>query len=277
MNSRLYSCKVVHNRIRPRKHAFSYRIFMFALDLDELDEVASKLKLISRNRPNVYSFSDDDHWKEGKEDIKSNLKAYLSSQGVSETPGKITLVTHLRTFGHVFNPVSFYFIRSKDDQPICAVAEVANTFNEQKLYLIKAKDFQDDQFEEKLAKEFYVSPYSDLDTEFDFSLREPSRKLAISINQSKDGETYFFSSLVGEERELTDWNLLKYTCRFPLITLQIVLGIHWQALLLYFKGLRVRPKAANPELQTDKRIYIQKRHHQFRTLTDRQLKNELNI
>ncbi len=250
---------------------------MFALDIDEIDDVASRLKLVSRNKRNLYSFRDDDHWKEGKKNIRANLTSYLHEQGMTEPLGQITLVTHLRTFGHIFNPVSFYFIRGIEDQPLCAIAEVANTFNEQKLFVIGSEYFAKSQYREKQSKEFYVSPYSDLDTEFSFILSEPDERLAISINQSQKGKTYFFSSLVGERRELTDWNLLKYTLRFPFITLQIVGAIHWQALKLYFKRIRVRRKAANPELQKGKQVYLRKRHHFIDTAPKHRLKNELSI
>lgn len=110
MNSCLYECAVMHRRVRPREHRFVYRLFQFALDLDELDTVARRFRGISRNRFNLYAFRDDDHLRYGEADVRSNVEAYLRAQGLATPPGRITLLTSLRTLGYIFNPVSFYFV-----------------------------------------------------------------------------------------------------------------------------------------------------------------------
>ena len=265
MESRLYRCVVIHNRIRPKKHRFSYNAFMFYIDVDEIDSIRDKSLFVSRNRFNLYAFHDKDHLQEGEDSIRQNIERFLKSSGIDRKAGTIKLLTNLRTLGHIFNPVSFYFIDDNEGKPLCSIAEVANTFSEQKLYLLDKDTYDGRRFRQKRLKHFYVSPFSDLDTSFSFSLKEPDERLEISINQSDRESTYFFSSLTGEAKPFDDMRLLIYTLRFPLITIGIIWAIHWQALKLYIKGLRVRRKMDQADLQTEVRPYLSRStsYHNF--------------
>src|SRR5690349_24936554 len=126
MNSCLYECRVMHHRLAPKVHHFRYRIFMFALDLDEIAGVAAAIPVFSRNRANFYSFRDRDHltlpYLESAS-LKEHVIAWLQAQGVDfPSGGRIMLVTLPRVLGHVFNPVSFYFCHDAGGQPLCAIA-----------------------------------------------------------------------------------------------------------------------------------------------------------
>ena len=259
MNSCLYNCTIAHRRSSPKKHAFKYKIFMFYLDLDELDKIDQGYNLIARNRFAPYEFRDTDHYHRGSLSIRESIKIFIKEQGVNTPIGKIHLLTHLRTWGHVFNPVSFYFVADSNGRPLCNIAEVGNTFNEQKMYLLPAdiNGFS----KTSRAKRFYVSPFSDLDTTFDFRLSLPNERLRLCINQSQNGKTYFGSALSGHRLSLSDLTLALYIFRFPLLTLTIVFAIHWQAMLLFLKKVPVRRKAANPHLQTDTRPYLVRKKH----------------
>ncbi|MBT3482410.1 MAG: DUF1365 domain-containing protein [Opitutales bacterium] len=259
MNSCLYKCSIAHRRSSPRKHSFKYSIFMFYLDLDELEMLDKSKRLLGHNRFAPYSFHDSDHYQVRSLPIRGSIEAFLKEKGLHDEIGKIHLLTHLRTWGHVFNPVSFYFVSNRDGESICSIAEVGNTFNEQKMFLLPSDSKGISQAVQK--KEFYVSPFSDLDTSFHFRLSAPQECLRLSINQSKEGKTYFRTALSGNRAGLTDWNLALYAIRFPLITLNIVFAIHWQAFVLYLKGIRARPKAANPHQQTGVRPYIVNHNH----------------
>ena len=256
MNSCLYDCRMIHHRIKPKEHRFGYRLFMFYLDLDEIDSIAAKIPWISRNRFNIYAFNDADHVQEGADTVKGNVLRYLEQHDLAEESGKIYLLTHLRTWGHVFNPVSFYFVEDKNGKPLCMIAEVANTFKEQKLYLVTADKLKDGTYRDAQKKYFYISPFSDLDTTIQFRVRPPQEKLALSINETEENKPFFFSSLKGKEKALNKRNLLFYTVFLPFITLQVVLGIHWHALKLYLKKIPVRAKSNRPDLQRDTRPYL---------------------
>ena len=251
MNSSLYECTVMHHRLEPLKNRFVYRIFMFHLDLDELDTLHSTMKLFSRNRFNIFSFRDSDHVNFGKTTVKENIIEYLRQNGISLNVGKIELVTHLRMFGYIFNPVSFYFCFDKEGNPVCAVPEVGNTFGEMKPYLLRPEDRTEQGFRKMTDKFFYVSPFITLDTIFDFNLHIPGEKLHVAIDDYTGGKKFFLTAVNGDRKPLTDSRLLWYVIRFPFITLQVIGLIHWQAMKLYLKKLPYLKKSDNPELQKE--------------------------
>lgn len=251
MNSALYECTVMHHRLEPLKNRFVYRIFMFALDLDELDTLQGRLRLFSRNRFNIFSFRDADHLQLGKATIKENLQEFVQKNGIQTELGKVLLITHVRMFGYVFNPVSFYYCYDMNGEPLCAVPEVGNTFGEQKPYLLKSEDRTEHGFRKRMTKFFYVSPFIALDAEFDFRLNLPGETLQVNIDDWKEGRRFFVTAVTGQRRPLTDARLLWYVLRFPFITLQVIGLIHWQAMKLYIKRLPFLRKADNPELQKE--------------------------
>lgn len=144
----------MHHRLEPKQHRFVYRVFMFYLDLDELDMLTSKFRLLSRNRFNIFSFRDRDHLQLAGSSVKENILAYLSSKGVDGSEFRIGLLTNLATFGYVFNPVSFYFCFDRSNNPVCAVAEVGNTFGELKPYFFNYEQFENNTFSKKNDKTF---------------------------------------------------------------------------------------------------------------------------
>ncbi|MEP4807168.1 MAG: DUF1365 family protein, partial [Luteolibacter sp.] len=160
-----------HTRVSPKHHAFSYRVFMLAIDLDRFP----KLPLLSQNRFNLFSIVDRDHIQTDPEKTtKQNLTAFLAKNGTKIPPdAKITLLTFPRVLGYSFNPVSFYYISSKTGQPLTAVAEVTNTYREMKLYPLGAPDAQGN-FDHTTPKNFYVSPFSDPNDTFHFRLHQPT-------------------------------------------------------------------------------------------------------
>jgi DUF1365 family protein len=265
MKSCLYSCEIYHDRRRPKVHAFDYRMFTFCIDLDEWDQLVQN-PLISRNRWSLYSLNAADHLDFGQNSVRANLEAYLRTQGFNDPIGGVQLVTNLRTFGYQFNPVSFYFVRNADGEPAAVVAEVANTFNEQKLYLVDATSHRNGRIRDEQLKHFYISPFSDLTTRLHFNLRFPDESLDIHIHESDGDGIYFRSGMRGSRLELTTGQLLRQTLRFPAVTLQVTLAIHWHALQLFLKKVPVRAKSAHPELQTNTRTYLSRRPRHESTL-----------
>ncbi|MEI9918229.1 MAG: DUF1365 domain-containing protein [Bacteroidota bacterium] len=228
----------MHHRLFPAEHKFSYKVFMFYLDLQE---DLSHLKLFSKNKFNWFSFFDKDH---------SDLSEFLKSKNI-EWNGRATLLTNVRTLGHVFNPVSFYFCFDGNNKPVCAVAEVTNTHKERKLYLLDGSCFDNDTFRLRTPKHFYVSPFSDLDTEFEFIFRLPSSSMQMRVDDYKQGKRILLSALTGMRKEITDARLFWYGLKFPLITVKIITLIYWQALKLKLKGLPSWKKKENMHLQKD--------------------------
>lgn len=262
----------MHHRLAPRKHSFWYNVYMFYINLEEIETLDQRLWWFSYNRFNLFSFRDKDHLqlelkaKIGKTKIdkshsvnltsqistKQQITAYLKSHNVEIGNGKIMLLTNLSVLGYNFNPVSFYFCFDEYNHPLCAVAEISNTYREMKMYFFGKDELDGNAFKLSIQKHFYVSPFIDLDDFFDFNLAIPNEKLEIKIDDyDKEGNRFFISTLNGERRLLTNANMLRYFFAIPLIPLQVMGLIHWQAFKLWIKKINFHPKAANQHLQKD--------------------------
>ncbi len=278
----LYECSVMHRRLSPRVHQFNYNLFLFCLDLDEIDATGARVRFFSRNRWNLYSFRDRDHLTlPGLEQasVKINILTWIRAQpDPPDLPGdpdkiRIHLITLPRVLGYIFNPVSFYFLADRTtDQPLCAVVQVGNTFREMKPYLLGAPSVPAAPDHPQISsqpsnlpsqpvplyrlitpKHFYVSPFSPLDLYFDFKLRLPGEHLEIHIDDrtGPDGPHVLLSSLTGKRQPLTTARLLWLTAKFPFITLKVIFLIHYQAFRLWLRKLPFHRKSAHPDLQRD--------------------------
>lgn len=266
LSSGLFECRVMHARLAPRAHRFLYRIFLFAIDLDELESLPRRLRLFSLGRRNIYSFRERDYLPVDEPlhpapaaaltapkqptmpaaGLKSRVQAFAAHHGTDVTGGRVVLVTLPRVFGYLFNPVSFYFCYTRDGAPAAVIAEVTNTFREVKPYFLGAetRSSSGHEFRLRVPKHFYVSPFSDVDVEFDFTLRAPQERLALQIDDFTDGARTLTTTLTGQRRELTSARLWWFTLKYPLLTLRVIALIHWHAFLLWCKRVPWFAKAA---------------------------------
>lgn len=249
INSSLYECTVMHSRKKLTMSKFFYKYFMFYLDLDEIDEISKRMYLFSRNKFNIFSFRDRDHIVFDKPGAKENVMRFIQNSGVTEEVGKVCLLTNVATFGYNFNPVSFYFCFDKENNPLCVVPEVGNTFNELKPFFIGRDNLSYNQFTARMQKNFYVSPFIEHDVFFDFQLNVPDESLKIKIDDYRGDERIFITQLTGKRKQLNDKSLLKYAFKYPFVTLKIIAAIHWQALKLVMKKIRYFKKDEFLELQ----------------------------
>lgn len=274
----------MHARFAPHPHRFLYRIFFFAIDLDEVEMLPGRLALFSAGRRNIYSFRDEDFLPvqerlhpDGESivpgspaadrrdalPLKQRVTAFAAHHGVDLAGGRVVLVTLPRVFGYLFNPVSFYFCYDRHGAPAAAVAEVTNTFREVKPYFLgpdalrpASPSAQDSAglpgtFHLRVPKHFYVSPYSDVDVAFDFNLQLPGPRFSVQIDDFVGSERTLTSAVSGDRRELTSARLGWFTVKYPLITLSIITAIHWQALRLWWKRVPWFAKAARASDQRD--------------------------
>ncbi|MEY4925149.1 MAG: hypothetical protein RL598_1668 [Verrucomicrobiota bacterium] len=270
MNSCLYECQILHQRFTPKAHRFVYRIFMFAFDLDEIAALPKRLALFSNQRRNVYNFCERDFLPTTEiihqptppgpapapsAGLKDRVIAHLAAHGIDLAGGRVMLITLPRVFGYQFNPVSFYFCYDQQGRPVASIAEVSNTFKEMKPFVLgpatSATTANAAVFSRRTPKYFYVSPFSDLDVAFDFTLHTPGDKLAIQIDDYAAGERTLTSVLTGSRTSLTNGRLAWFTFKYPFITLRVMALIHWQALQLYLKRVPWFAKSARPEAQRD--------------------------
>jgi DUF1365 family protein len=272
MMSCLYPCLVMHHRFTPTTHGFLYRIFLFAIDLDELPELHRRLPAFSVDRANLFSFRQSDYLRldgpvhnaaspagvpPAEAPLKERVAAFLRARGLELGGGRVLIVTLPRILGHIFNPVSFYFCFDRQGEPLAAIAEVTNTFHETKPYLLGPERLafagadEPPVFQHREAKFFYVSPFSDVDVSFDFHLPVPGERLAIRIDDFTGSTRTLTSTLNGRRESLTGARLAWYGLKYPLLSLRIITLIHWHALLLWAKKTPWFAKAARPADQRD--------------------------
>jgi DUF1365 family protein len=259
----------MHARFTPRRHRFAYRAFYLAVDLDEVAQLRDTFRLLSVDRPNVFSFNDRDflplgeavHNRDAERPIavragaplRERVEAVLASHGLSTNGGRVELVAMPRMLGYLFNPVSFYFCHDRDGAPVATIVEVTNTFREIKVYVLGPAALVDGTFRLRVPKHFYVSPFSDVDLSFDFALRPASDTLQIRIDDYDGSERSFTSGLTGHAKPLTDARLGWFLLAYPLLTARVIVLIHWHALRLALKRVPWYRKGARAAGQRDLR------------------------
>lgn len=249
MRSCLYECRVIHERFSPRPHRFRYGVFMFCLDLAEIDALVRRLPLLSRNRFNLYSFHDRDYVV-GESGVRESLVAQLRDHGVTRAVGRILLVTNLRILGYVFNPVSFFYCFDETGAPMAVVAVVNNTYGETRSYVIQhASTDEPAVFTSRQKKHFYISPFIPLDSELDLHVEVPAERLSVTIDDSMGTDRILTAVLEGERLPLTSGGLVWMTVKYPFMTAKVILAIHWEALRLWLERVPFIRKKDHPELQ----------------------------
>ena len=237
----LYVGSVMHRRIHPRRHRFRYRVFWLLVDLDVTKDLAKKPILLSFNRPNLFSLNDRDHGDGSDTPLREQIDSLLGRAGIDIAGGRVRLLSMPRMLGFCFNPLSIYFCSRADGSPAAIVYEVHNTFAERHSYVIPLAGLAR-RYHQSCAKSFYVSPFLDMDMEYAFTVTEPGEHLAVAIRVTRRGANVLFASFAAHRHALTDLTLLKSFFLMPAMTLKAFLAIHWEAVRLWLKGIRLRPR-----------------------------------
>lgn len=239
----VYEGVVGHRRLKPKKHRLKYGVFSFLLDLEKLDETADRLRWFSRGSFNLFSFYDRDHGAGKPDDINRYVRSVLTDAGYGDI-GRIMLLCYPRMLGYAFNPLSVYYCYDKAGGLIAMLYEVRNTFGGRHSYLIRVDAPRVDQETDKV---FHVSPFNDMDLRYRFIIDPPDETIRVFI-QTLDGDGPVLNAVfAGARATLSDSKLLSLFFRYPLMTVKVIVGIHWEALKLLAKGMRLKPGAPDPE------------------------------
>ncbi|HUO22505.1 MAG TPA: DUF1365 domain-containing protein [Caulobacteraceae bacterium] len=242
--SGLYAGVVGHVRLRPVRHALRYRVFMLLLDLDELDRLDRDLALLKINRPGLLSLYERDHL-DGGPALKARVRAVLVDAGLP-ADGRIQLMCMPRVLGFVFNPISLYFCHDAEDRLAAMLYEVNNTFGQRHSYLIPVAADGTLVVEQDCDKRLFVSPFMGMDMRYRFRIEPPRETVRVKIDGDDADGPLIVASFIGRRRELSDRAIVAALLGHPLLTLMVVAGIHWEALKLLIKGVRLRPRPAAP-------------------------------
>ncbi len=245
--SGVYEGTVYHKRLRPKVHAFRYRVFSLLLDLDELPALGRRLRLFSHNRWNLFSFLDRDHGVDRQGSLREWVEERLAGVGITIPGGRISLLCYPRILGYVFNPLSVYFCHRADGALAAVIYEVSNTFGERHAYVLPHTGDGDHvgAVRQSCRKAFYVSPFNDVSGGYRFRVLPPADSVSIHIDQQDSGGKLFLAGFTGRRAGLSDRALLGLALRYPLMTLKVIAAIHWEAFRLLIKGVPLRLDTRN--------------------------------
>lgn len=232
----IYVGDVVHKRARPKRHALRYRVFSMLVDLGQLEALDRRLKLFSLDRFNLVSLYRRDFGPHDGSSILAFIQRKAQAAGLGERVARVRMLAYPRIFGYAFNPLTVYFLDDAAGKTIMLVYEVRNTFGEHHFYQAVVGE-SDTLIDHSLPKAFYVSPFNAVDGTYRFSIRPPAEKVFMGITLSNAEGGLLTAFFEGEHRALTDSRLLKLLLAYPLMTAKVMLGIHWEALLLWIKGV----------------------------------------
>ena len=256
INSKILIGKVMHARLSPLRHEFSYPLYLYSFDLDELPELAERYWWFGHNKIRPISIHDKDYLASRvsgyldhnppaeESSLRERLEHYLKLSGFLLKPHKVILLTGARYFNYVFNPVSFFYCYALDGSLQCVVTEINNTFDERHIYVVPTREGEAAPAGVQ-PKSFHVSPFNDMEGDYNFKFADIESEFDIKINISKQGKEVFISRLWGEAKPLTSWAMFTTLVRFPFSAALSMPRILWQAAKLRFiKKLPVFTKPA---------------------------------
>lgn len=251
MRSCIYEGRVRHRRSKPVEHRFEYGLWLAYLDLAELETVFARRWLWSTRWPNVAWFRRADYLGgrtagDRSVPLDEAVRALVAERTGARPSGPIGILTHLRTFGHCFNPVSFYYCWDEAGARVeTIVAEIENTpWRERHAYVLSERDNEGTEKRKRFrfTKEFHVSPFMDMDIEYDWRFSEPGERLAVSMinrcagENRQDAVKLFDATLALERRAMSGRTLARVLATYPFMTVKVKAAIYWNALQLWRKG-----------------------------------------
>jgi DUF1365 family protein len=250
--SALYEGVVRHRRHAPRAHAFTYRMAQLYLDLAEVGRVFAQSPLWSTTRAAPGRFDRADFLGPTDVPLDEAVRDRVAAATGTRPAGPVRMLAHLRTFGHVFNPVAFYYCFEADGSTLAAiVAEVTNTpWRERHAYVlpVDAAHRRGRALHWDFPKAFHVSPFMAMRRDYRWAFTVPGERLHVHMDVLDGATREFDATLALARRELDGAALARLLWRHPAMTLQVLGAIHWQALRLWLKSVPVHD---HPSLHKD--------------------------
>lgn len=245
MNSAIYQGWVRHRRYAPIEHSFQYRLFMMYLDLEELPDLFDHVPLWSARRFALAQFRRGDHVGNPNQPLAESIRQLVEESGAPRPAGPIRLLTHLRYFGHIFNPASFYFCYDAEGKNVeTIVTEITNTPWKERHCYVHARSGDAGNARRmvfRFDKEFHVSPFMEMNQQYEWRFMDPGRNLLIHMENFQSERKVFDATMNLDRIEITALRLNAKLAQFPAMTLRVVAGIYWNALRLHLKGAPFHP------------------------------------
>jgi hypothetical protein len=233
ISSALYDVLVSHRRSQTLDDAFTHRMYLWLVDLDDLPRVGL-----------LIAFRGADHLGRPDRSIRGNLDAFLAANG-RPRPARVLMLAHPRTLGYVFNPITLYWCHDDGGSLTAVVAEVHNTYGGRHHYLLDV----DDVGRARVDKDFYVSPFFPVDGEYRMKVPEPGESLRATVvlrrlDEAGEPLTAFVATMRGTRRPATTRNVLRALARHPFVTQRVAVAIRRRGVSLWWRGLPVIGRTA---------------------------------
>jgi DUF1365 family protein len=216
VNTAVYEGTVRHRRFAERHNEFKHRV---ALAYVDLDEPPAGGRLVRFERSDYL----------GQDAVRDLVEERTGMRPV----GPIRLLTQLRSFGHCFNPVSFYYCFGDGLEAV--VAEVTNTpWGERHSYVVAGEGKVIKGNSEKVL---HVSPFMGMDHDYEWRVAEPGETLSVHIESKRNGALAFDATLSLKRRPFSRRAL-------ALANLRVLALIYGHALALKLKGVTIYPHPA---------------------------------
>ena len=240
----LYIGEVMHARLKPVGHRFNYRVMSLLIDLDRLGVADRQTPLFGVNRRALYSFHEADHGERDGSSLRLHAQRCASEHGIDLTGGRVLLLCYPRLLGYTFNPLSVYFCYHANGRPALLIYEVRNTFGDIHAYVLPVKhgDISPAGIRQEQDKRFYVSPFIEMKMHYHFRVVPPGDQVKLRILETDSEGPLLSATFNGHRRALTTAELLRSFFSLPAVTAKIIVAIHWQALRLWLKGVRLVPR-----------------------------------
>ena len=241
----LYVGDVMHARLKPMGHRFSYRVMSLLIDLDRLAEADRQSPLFGVNRAALYSFHEADHGERDGSSLRAYAQRCAAERGIDLTGGRVLLLCYPRLLGYTFNPLSVYFCYRADGELALLIYEVRNTFGDIHPYVLPVKpgEISDAGVRQQQDKLFYVSPFIEMAMRYHFRVLPPGERVQAAHSGDRPRRPAARRNLQWPPpRAQHQRSCCARFSRLPLVTLKIMAAIHWEALRLWLKGARLVPR-----------------------------------
>ncbi|RXJ86083.1 DUF1365 domain-containing protein [Arcobacter sp. CECT 8985] len=234
MSHQFIEGKIFHKRFEPKVHEFTYGFYLLDIDLNNFNTL-SKQKYFSINKLNLFSFYAKDHF--GKNiDFMQNVDELLQKFEIDKQNVTLRFITLPRVCNFVFNPISLLLV-IKDEIPIYMLAEVHNYNGGNIIYDLKLEQKNNDNYEAKITKDMYVSPFFNRDGTYFFTLNLKPEKFALKIDYYEKEQKSLTAVFSGKALKFTSKNILKLFFKYWFLTFFVVTRTFLHAIKLYKKGL----------------------------------------